>query len=113
MLLVYIQLIHTAINADNTTRMSGKGTRETRIKRLLYQSWYRGCKETDKILGGFAKEHLLDMSDAELDEFEAILEEPDLAFYNWFSGKVALPEKYLDSQVMQRIMAFDVAGQWR
>lgn len=84
-------------------------TREIRIKRLLYQSWYRGCKETDGILGHFARAHINDLSDSELDDFEKIMAENDNDIFDWVSGARALPEKYVNNAVMQKILSFDVA----
>lgn len=81
--------------------------RENRIKRLIYRSWYRGCKETDKILGQFAKEYLSRFSDSELDSFEAILEESDSDIFDWMSGKQQLPEKYKSNRVIKLLKEFD------
>lgn len=82
--------------------------REARIKRLMYQSWYRGCKETDRILGHFAKAHLAELNDDELDAFEAILEESDKDLFNWLTGKEPMPEAYQANPIMQRLQDFDV-----
>lgn len=89
---------------DNTNR-------EDRIKRLLYQSWYRGCKETDKILGYFAKKHLQDFSDNELGEFENILNENDNDIFNWMGNNSLVPERYKNSRVMNLLLSFDVPAQ--
>lgn len=83
--------------------------REQRIKKILYRTWYRGCKETDKILGSFAKEYAHGMTDAELDLLEGILEEDDKDLYNWLTRTVPLPQDYAENTVMQRLMAFDVS----
>ena len=58
-----------------TTRSSG-GLDERR-KRLLFRCWHRGTKELDLIVGRFADAHLVDLTDAELDQFDRILEAPD------------------------------------
>lgn len=87
--------------------------REKRIKRLLYQSWYRGCKETDKILGPFARACLEEFSDAELDEFEALMAEEDRDLFAWITGMALLPERYQGSTVMQRLLDYDVAESLR
>jgi antitoxin CptB len=83
-------------------------SRQIRIKRLLYQSWYRGCKETDKIIGGFAKKHIHELSDKELDQLEEILAENDNDIFDWCCGKLPVPEKYTGNHVFQKILAFDV-----
>ena len=44
--------------------------REQMIKKLLYQSCNRGCKETDIIIGEFAKKNLDKMTDTEINELQ-------------------------------------------
>lgn len=89
--------------------------REERIKRIIYQTWYRGCKETDRILGLFAREHAHSFADGELDMLEDILNESDSDLFNWISGKEPLPKKYKNNNVMKLLISFDVAeaGNWK
>ena len=54
------------------------GSFGARRKRLLFRAQRRGFKEVDLIFGAFAAEELAGMSDAELDQFEALLIAPDL-----------------------------------
>ncbi len=61
--------------------------REVRLKRLYFRSAHRGSKETDLILGPFAKARLPFMDEDALDEFEAFLEENDNDIWNWVAGK--------------------------
>ena len=70
--------------------------REMRLKRLRIRSWRRGTKEMDMILGPFADAALADLSEAELDLYEALLSEPDTDLYRWFSGADAMPARYAD-----------------
>jgi antitoxin CptB len=63
------------------------GDRAIRLKRLYFRSAHRGSKETDLILGPFAKARLPEMDDAALDEFETFLEENDNDIWDWVSGK--------------------------
>ncbi len=81
-------------------------SRESRIKRLLYQSWYRGCKETDRILGAFARKHLESFSEVEISAFEAILAENDRDLFNWLTGVEKLPQCFRKCTVMRQLMAF-------
>ena len=60
-------------------------TRDVRIKRLRYQSWHRGCKETDVVLGNYCDAHLEGLSDEELDLYEAFLEEDDYDIWQWIA----------------------------
>lgn len=78
---------------------------EIRKKRLLYRANYRGFKEADLILGGFAKAHLEELSDDELADFETLLEARDHDIYDWVTGKQAVPPAY-DTAVLARIRAF-------
>lgn len=80
--------------------------REHRIKRLIYQSWYRGCKETDILLGGFAKAHLTELDDAGLDSFEALLGEHDADVYAWLTDTKPVPPHFKDDKTYQQIYAF-------
>ena len=67
---------------------------QTRIKKLIYQSAHRGCKETDLLLGDFAKKYLPHCNRAELDLYEAFIHENDWDIYAWFTGDMPLPEHY-------------------
>lgn len=80
--------------------------RENRIKRLYYQSWHRGCKETDLLLGRFADDALPDLSDAELDQYEALLAEEDGYIWKWFSHELPLPTEH-DNRIWQLLVSIN------
>jgi antitoxin CptB len=80
-------------------------TVEKRRKRLRYQSWHRGMKEVDFILGRFADAHLETLSEQQLDQFEIILGQSDPDIYAWISGRRPLPAD-LGSNVMKLVMNF-------
>lgn len=68
-------------------------SRDIMIKRLSMRAMRRGMKEMDIILSGFADRQLTDMTDAELQHFDALLSENDQDLYQWVSGQVdAKPE---------------------
>ena len=67
---------------------------DIRLKRLKLRSMRRGIKEMDIILSGFAREHLMAMSDAQLDLYEKFLNENDQDLYQWVSGQEIVDEKY-------------------
>lgn len=75
--------------------------RTIRIKRLYYRSWHRGCKETDLLFGRFADSILPDLSDRELDLYEALLEEHDGDIWHWFSEQAPLPDD-IDRGIWQK-----------
>lgn len=80
--------------------------REQLLKKLLYQSCNRGCKETDLIIGQFAKLHLKKMSNYELKNFEKILQMNDADIYDWYTKKKPLPEEK-SSKLMLEILDFE------
>jgi len=67
---------------------------ETRLKRLKMRSWRRGTKEMDLILGPFADARLVDLSGAQLDTYEELLEENDQELYPWISLGIDAPSAY-------------------
>ena len=81
---------------------------ETRRKRLLYRSVYRGNKENDILLGQFARAHIAGFDAADLDQYERILEAGDVDIYDWVSGRAAIPPD-VDSPVLRRLLAFRVS----
>jgi antitoxin CptB len=84
--------------------------RDQFIKKLLYQSCNRGCKETDLIIGQFAKKNIEKMTDNELKIFEHILEQNDADLYDWYVKKKPVPEENL-STIMTKILNFDPSAQ--
>ncbi|HQX27733.1 MAG TPA: succinate dehydrogenase assembly factor 2 [Alphaproteobacteria bacterium] len=64
---------------------------EIRRKRLVYRAWHRGTREMDLILGSFADKNVAGFSDAELDEFEGLLQLQDPDLYNWITGTEPVP----------------------
>ena len=61
-------------------------------KKLRYQSWHRGCKETDDILGPFADIWLPENED--ISGFEALLQEDDKDIYHWLTDTHPAPDKH-------------------
>lgn len=80
---------------------------ETRRKRLLYRSVYRGNKENDILLGQFARAHIAEFGAAELDQYERLLEAGDNEIFDWVAGRVAVPPE-ADTPVLRRFLAFRV-----
>jgi antitoxin CptB len=73
------------------------------LKRLLYLSTHRGCKETDFILGGFAQTHLSSLTKEECDLYESLLQENDWDIYAWLTGSLPVPTKYDDHSLLHKI----------
>ena len=81
-------------------------TLDIRRKRLTYRANYRGFKEADMILGGFAKAHIHELSEAEVTMFEELLGAKDHDIYAWVNGTLPVPANY-DTPLFARICAFD------
>jgi antitoxin CptB len=66
--------------------------KEILIKQLFYRSIHRGCKETDFLIGEFAKAKLQEIDDLEL--FDSFIQEDDMKIYDWILGKEEIPAQY-------------------
>jgi len=64
-------------------------------------------KETDLLLGQFAARHLTELSDNELDMFEALLDEGDPRILAWVQGDEQVPEAF-QGTVIDLIKNFEV-----
>ena len=78
------------------------GSLEARRKRLLFRAQRRGFKEVDLIFGTFAVAELALLSEPELDQFETLLDAPDLDVYAWLRGHCAVPEPF-DTALFARL----------
>lgn len=63
-------------------------------KQLIYRSWHRGCKETDIILGNYAKAKLSNLDENQLNLYAEFIDENDWDIYAWMVGSMEIPEKY-------------------
>ena len=81
-------------------------SRDQRLKRLLYQSFHRGCKETDALLGKFAKRYLETFSEEEVDLYEKFISEDDWDIYAWITGSKEFPAEH-DNRVTKMLREFD------
>jgi len=85
-------------------------TNDARRKKLKLRAWRRGFREADLILGPFADRHVPDFSPAELDAFEALLEQPDQDLYAWILERSPTPPEF-DGEIMRQIKIFrDILG---
>ncbi|MBA4267799.1 MAG: succinate dehydrogenase assembly factor 2, partial [Methylobacterium sp.] len=78
---------------------------DPRRRKILFRSWHRGMRENDLIMGGFADAHIGELSEAELDEFERLIEVLDRDLLSWITGEAEVPENY-DTPVFRRLKAF-------
>ena len=80
-----------------------------RRKQILYRAHYRGFREADLLIGGFAKANVATMDADELSEFEALLAINDHDLYNWILGKTPAPANVEGGRVFEALRGFDVA----
>ena len=73
-----------------------------RRKRLAYRSLYRGVRESDIIFRRFRELHLDDLDAADLDRYEALLDEHDQDILSWVTGRAAVPPQH-DHAVFRRL----------
>jgi antitoxin CptB len=83
----------------------GDAVMDDRRKKLLYRASRRGFKEADLVVGAFAEAWLPRLTEAQLDEFERLLEVPDLDLYPWITSG-ATPEPAYDGEVLQLMRSF-------
>jgi len=68
--------------------------REARLKRLRFRAWHRGTREADLMVGGFFDRYGESWSEAEMDWFEALLEEQDVDIIAWALGTAPVPARF-------------------
>ena len=83
---------------------SSEGLDERR-RRLLFRSWHRGTREADLILGRFADNHIGALTDAELDQYEHLLEALETELLAWLTGVSMVPAEH-DTGVFRRVRDF-------
>lgn len=79
--------------------------REKRLKRLRYQSWHRGCKETDAVLGNYFDVHSHEWDDGFITLYEALLEEQDWDIWQWVAYDEAPPNPNF-LPIIEKLRAF-------
>ena len=90
------------------TARSSEGL-DVRRRKLLFRAWHRGLREVDLILGGFADRHVETLNEAELSEFEILMNVPDGELLAWLTGEADVPPS-LDGPLFRRLRQFQ-AGQ--
>jgi antitoxin CptB len=74
-----------------SSTISSEGLDERR-RRLLFRAWHRGMREVDLITGRFADAHIARLSDAELDDFERLMDVPEPDLLAWVLGGDTPPD---------------------
>jgi antitoxin CptB len=84
---------------------------DTRLRRLRMRAWRRGTRELDIILGPYADASLEAMAPADLDAFEALLEEADQDLMRWVLGQEPPPPAHAPLIAALRAFAAGRFGQ--
>ncbi len=67
------------------TTISSDGL-DPRRKKALFRAWHRGTKEMDFVMGRFADAHVATLSEADLADFEVLLDVSDRELFAWIVG---------------------------
>src|SRR2546423_1099035 len=67
---------------------------DPRRRRMLFRSWHRGTREADLIMGRFADVHLAAFNDAELDQYEHLLDALETDLLSWMTGVAEVPVEH-------------------
>jgi antitoxin CptB len=90
------------------TQISSAGL-DARRRRAIFRAWHRGMREMDLIMGRFADAEIAQLSEAEIDFFEALLDVPDQEAFSWITGEVKPPPAF-DTDLLRKIITFQVHG---
>lgn len=74
-------------------------------RKLRFRSLRRGTKESDLVIGGFAEAHLRDLDEAQLADFEALLDENDQDVLSWVID-MKPPPAVFDTPVLKILQNF-------
>jgi len=85
---------------------------DERLKRLRFRAWRRGFREADLILGPFADSHAQSLTEAEVEAFERLLDQPDHDVYAWVVGAAPAPQDHA-TPLLAKITNFQRAGRAR
>jgi antitoxin CptB len=79
---------------------------DERRRRLLFRSWHRGTREADLIMGRFADMHIGTLDDAELDQYEHLLDAIETDLLAWVTGVADVPAEH-DTPMFRRVRDFN------
>ncbi|MEO9968411.1 MAG: succinate dehydrogenase assembly factor 2 [Hyphomonadaceae bacterium] len=83
---------------------------DSRQKKLIFRAWRRGFREMDLLMGTFADEHIPNMDEDGLAEFERLLSIPDWEVYAWLVGQKPVPDNH-SGPVLDALIAFRYVAQ--
>ena len=91
--------------ADNNARAE-TDLHQQRLGRITFRAWRRGFREADLVLGPFIEREGATLSDDELDQLEALLDQDnDHDLYAWIIETRPTPTEH-DTPLMAKLRAF-------
>ncbi len=93
------------------TMRSSEGL-DARRRKLLFRSWHRGMREMDLILGSFADAEISALTEAEIEQYEMLLDISDTELLPWITGERAIPETSR-TDILLKVLAFRQAKNFR
>lgn len=75
-------------------------------RQLLLNSRNRGRVETELFLGGYAQEHIWQMSQEQLEQYDKILNETDADLFLWMTGMNELPDDLKENPIMTHVLDY-------
>ena len=82
---------------------------DLRRRRLLFRSWHRGMREMDLIMGRLADARIEQLDDAEVSEYERLVDVPDPDLLAWILASEPVPVPY-DTPLLRELRAFQERG---
>jgi antitoxin CptB len=82
---------------------------DARRRKLIFRADHRGFKEMDLFMGEFARTHVPGMSEAQLAEFEGILNMEDQEVYSWITRQET-PSVEARSGTLDLVLSFRYSG---
>ena len=79
---------------------------DERRRALKYRSHHRGTREADMMIGGFFDRYQAEMSDADMDWFDALLTEQDVDIMAWAIGTAEAPPRY-QGPMLEKLQKLD------
>ena len=89
------------------TARSSEGL-DVRRRKLLFRAWHRGMREMDLIMGRFADGNIETLNEAELTEFESLMDLPDGELLAWLTGEAEVPAAH-DGPLFRRLRDFQTS----
>ncbi|MFO1039127.1 MAG: succinate dehydrogenase assembly factor 2 [Geminicoccaceae bacterium] len=80
-----------------------------RRKRLLYQSRYRGVRESDLLFRQFSDTYLHLLNDGQLDRLELLMQESDQDILAWVTGLHPVPDRH-DNDVFNMLREVEIVS---